>query len=764
MTSIVYVIDDLRVGGAQAHLTRLVQELSRRGHSIEVACMGPAQPAMLSALPESAPVVSFRLSSIRTLAFVAQFLALVRYLRRRRPAIVHTYLNTAGVFGLLAARLAGVPHIVTSRRDIGIFRSGRIRSLEAALSRRWAERVFCVCEAVARAVRRDEAIPENKLRVLLNGIDADGVAPRSAHAGGPVRFGIVAAANRVEKGHREFVEAAGLISRDVAAEFHLVGDGPLRPALEARVRDLGVGDHTIFHGERRDILAFLGTIDVVVIPSYTEGISNAALEAMAKGLPVIATAVDGNLETVADGETGILVPARDPQALAGAMSRYAADPALRAAHGRAGRARLDRLFTVGRMGDRYEEEYRQMLGKGARRPRVALVESSSGMGGTAKYVRQLVDTLDSGRYESSVFARAAVGWYRGIEAAGRVVYFGGPPGSSPPSSSRWRTYLGRARDLARMLPRFLYYRREFRRQAIDLVHTNNTVFEHVPALAAGRSLGIPVLCHLHDHVPLTRVERRAAPWADRFLVLSRAAREMYGRDLSPEKLHVAHNGLILSDYAPERLPAADRKLTRPAVGLVGRLVAWKGHETLIRAVPRVLERVPNATFYLIGEDPSGDGSTKERLLRLAAELGCERALEFTGWIDDPRPLLAQLQVSVVPSTSPEPFGLVILESMALGVPVVASRHGGPLDIIDDGQDGLFHEPGNVEDLARQLLRLLTEPALSTAIVSKARETVARRFSMQAVALQIAAHYDDLLAPSATAARRDPGSRRATPGS
>lgn len=757
MTSVSYVVDDLRVGGAQTHLTRLVQELSRRGHSLEVICMGDAQPVVTSQIPAGVPVVSFHLASVRNPRFLPQFLSLVRHLRRKRPAIVHTYLNTAGVFGLIAARLAGVPHVVTSRRDIGIFRSGRIRALEAFLSRRWADRVFCVCEAVARAVRRDEGIPEEKLRVLLNGIDVAGVLAGPSAREGPVRFGIVAAINRVEKGHREFVEAAAILARmSPSVEFHLVGDGPLRPSLEALGKELGLGDKTIFHGERRDVLEFLDTIDVLVVPSYTEGISNAALEAMAKGLPVVASGVDGNLETVADGETGLLVAPRDPADLARAMQRYAGDRDLRLRHGRAGRERLDRMFTVSRMADRYEGEYGEVQGRSSRRPRVALVESSSGVGGTAKYVRQLVETLDGARFESVVLARAEVGWYKGLdERGGRAVFFGGRPGTSAPAPSRWRTYVGRASDLARMAPRFLYFRRQFRRLGIDLVHTNNNVFEHVPVLAAGRSLGLPVICHLHDQVPLTRLERIAARWPDRFFVLSRAARQMYGRDVPASKLHVIHNGLILPDYEPERLPGSPRRLEHPAVGLVGRLVSWKGHETLIRAIPLILTEVPGARFYFIGDDPSGDGSTRKRLEHLAVELGCAGALEMTGWVDDPRPLLAQLQVSVVPSTSPEPFGLVILESMALGVPVVASRHGGPLDIINNDESGLFHDPGDAPGLARQVVRLLADPELASRVSAAGRLTVAQRFSMDAVAATVQEHYSALLGPASSVGAPSP---------
>jgi glycosyltransferase involved in cell wall biosynthesis len=382
----------------------------------------------------------------------------------------------------------------------------------------------------------------------------------------------------------------------------------------------------------------------------------------------------------------------------------------------------------------------------AERRRIALVESSSGLGGTAKCVRQLVATLDPRRFAPVVFARARVGWYESIEAEGRAaaLFYTGMAPSRATGGGRVRSYLTRAAEIARMVPRRAYFRRAFRSDRIDLVHTNNALFEHVPAILAARSLGLPVICQLHDQVPFTRAEKYAARYPDLFFVLSEAARSTYGRDIPANRIRVVHNGLLLSEYDAASLPPTPFAPRPPAVGLVGRLVDWKGHETLLRAVPKILAHVPNATFHLMGDDPSGAGEQRLRLERLAADLGCGGAVFFTGWIADPRPAIARLQVSVCPSTSPEPFGLVILESMALGVPVVASRHGGPLDILDDGRDGLFHAPGDADDLARQITRLLVEPGLASRVAAAARDTVAQRFSMNAIAGQVEESYERLL--------------------
>lgn len=362
-----YVIDNLRVGGAQVHLSRLAAGLARSGrHDVEIVALGPASPVVAAALPPEVALRSLPMESIRRPSFWAGFVRLVRHLRERRPAIVHTYLNTAGVFGIAAARLAGTGRVVASRRDMGAFRSRRVRALEAFLSRRWAARVVCVCEAVASETVERERLPRERVRVIYNGVDTRGIAPRSQYrAAPPLVLGMVASMDRVEKGHRELLAAVGLAARKRGhpVPLHLVGDGPLRGALEAAARAEGVADATRFLGTRADVTAVLAEVDVAVVPSHTEGISNATLEAMACGLPVVATAVDGNLETVVAGETGQLVPPHDSDALAAALLTYWDDPGIAERHGRAGRRRAEKSFDLATMIRRYEAEYDDLVGR-----------------------------------------------------------------------------------------------------------------------------------------------------------------------------------------------------------------------------------------------------------------------------------------------------------------------------------------------------------------------------------------------------------------
>jgi len=365
MMKIIYVIDDLKVSGAQIHLLHLANGLCSKV-SVEVIALGPCAEDIKIGFDRRIRVHCLGMASVRKVCFWRNFIVLMNQLRRSKPDIVHTYLNTANVFGLLAARLAGVGVVVTSRRDIGCFRTGRIAKLEVFLSRHLADQVFCVCQAVANKVVVEEQIPKTKLKVIYNGVDAGAYTVRqNANMDNTLRFGMVATINREAKGHLDFLEAAvaAHTERPEFAEFHLAGDGPLRPSLEDYCHQNGIEPVTFFVGEIEDVNAFLSGIDVLVVPSHTEGISNALLEGMAKGLPAIATAVDGNLEVVVPDYTGLLVPPVDRSAMKKAFLYFADNRELLRQMGEAGRKRVVEQFSYSGMLDNFFSAYQTLVRK-----------------------------------------------------------------------------------------------------------------------------------------------------------------------------------------------------------------------------------------------------------------------------------------------------------------------------------------------------------------------------------------------------------------
>jgi len=214
-----------------------------------------------------------------------------------------------------------------------------------------------------------------KVRVVRNGVDAIRFQPlperdraRAQHGYGAADlvFGAVGRLTPV-KDHPSLLEAFQSVStRHPHSRLILVGDGEERSTLEEQVRRRGIADRVRLVGHRDDVAQWLGIMDVFVHSSLMEGMSNAVLEAMAVGLPVVATAVGGTPEIVEHGVTGLLVPPATPDALAGAMVSYCENDHVRAAHGAAGRERAEKHFPVMQMVEGYVDVYRHTLARRGR--------------------------------------------------------------------------------------------------------------------------------------------------------------------------------------------------------------------------------------------------------------------------------------------------------------------------------------------------------------------------------------------------------------
>jgi sugar transferase (PEP-CTERM/EpsH1 system associated) len=282
-------------------------------------------------------------------------LKLARLFRRLNLDVVHTHNETACIYGVPAARLARVPLVLNTRHGQGFAPGGR-RTRVFTFAARLADRVVCVSnDAAALSIR--SGIPQGRVTTILNGIDTQKFVFRGPCAMGPA---IVVARLVEAKNIDALIRAAVLIRKQIPQfRVRIVGDGPCRLALEALVAELGLQPSVAFIGEADDVPWQLQQASMFVLPSLSEGVSLSILEAMAAGLPVVATRVGGNLEVVHEGETGFLVPVQDPAKLAEAMVRLAADRELARRMGAAGRRRVESCFDVRAMVRAYEDLYRK---------------------------------------------------------------------------------------------------------------------------------------------------------------------------------------------------------------------------------------------------------------------------------------------------------------------------------------------------------------------------------------------------------------------
>jgi glycosyltransferase involved in cell wall biosynthesis len=275
---------------------------------------------------------------------------LFRLCCRLRPEIVLLCNQRAARLAAPAARLAGVAAVVMRNGLEGSFGDKRWN--------RWLART-CISDFVvnAEALRRELLsygwVAPERVTVIYNGIDPAASAPRRSReavreelrARSEIPILLCAARLADDKGQEDLIRAvASLQPVHPDLRVLIVGEGSRRPALEALVAAAGLGAQIQFLGFRSDVPDLLGAADVVVIPSYREGVPNIALEAMAAGRPVVATAVSGTPEAVIDGETGLLVPPGQPDALAGALARILADPVEARSMGERGKARVQARF------------------------------------------------------------------------------------------------------------------------------------------------------------------------------------------------------------------------------------------------------------------------------------------------------------------------------------------------------------------------------------------------------------------------------------
>ncbi|WP_330181317.1 glycosyltransferase [Nocardia sp. NBC_01503] len=348
---VLYVVPDLRVGGAERHVTTLLPNLDRTRFEPSVICIGEEGELFAHLTAAGVPARALR----RTKRQAGPALRdLVRAMREQRPDVVITRGYNAEALGRIAAWWAGVPNSVVWVHNYGdIEPRGRFRTAVDRILDRRTSAYFGVARAQIRYLADDLGYPESKVKVIYNGVDpsafeiADdrGAVTELGIGADDLVVGIIAAL-RPEKDHATFLAAARIVAEKLpAAKFLIVGDGPMRGAIEDRAADLG--GRVVLAGNRPDIATLLRAMDVFVLSSYSvECFPMALLEAMAAARPAVCTAVGGVPEMIADGETGYLVPPRDPEELARRLIEVLSDTPARRRMGLAARDRVEMFFTL----------------------------------------------------------------------------------------------------------------------------------------------------------------------------------------------------------------------------------------------------------------------------------------------------------------------------------------------------------------------------------------------------------------------------------
>ena len=378
-TRILKVVATLMCGGTENQFMTLGRLLDRSRFDVGFACLRPWGPFVDELRQLGIPLQEYRVATFRSVHALAQQARLARHIARDRIDIVHAYNFYGNVFAVPPARLVA-PVVIASIRD----RSPYLTPMQRRVQRyacQFADRILVNAEAVKDWLVKEEGYDPSNIVIIRNGVDMKRF--EGAPAGDRLRreFGIapharlVVVASRLTrlKGIEHFLAAAAALKpRYPDVHFLIVGetsppDPPYFDELRRLAASLRVADRVTFTGRRSDVPALLAAAAVAVMPSLNEALSNVLLESMAAGAPVVATRVGGTPEALQDGETGLLVPPADADAIATAVAQLLDDRELACRLGRAAHAVIRERFSVERMVHSTEQLYAELLSRKQRR-------------------------------------------------------------------------------------------------------------------------------------------------------------------------------------------------------------------------------------------------------------------------------------------------------------------------------------------------------------------------------------------------------------
>lgn len=357
------MIDSLQTGGSERQFVALSRSLDTTRFRVELGCiqtkgamMEESAAAKLARFPLGGSM--YGLQSWRTR------LNLWRHLRRKKIAIAHAFDFYTNLTLIPPARMAGVPVVIGSHRQLGDLLTPAQWRAQLLVFRRCDA---VVCNSRAAADRLIHAgVDEAKIAVIWNGLPDsafEAVDPAIPPRPGWKRVGMVARMNSAAKQHVMLLHAAArLLGGGTKAEFVFVGDGPLRGELERKATELRIADRVLFLGDRRDVPAILASLDLTVLPSTSESLSNAVIEAMAAGVPVVAADVGGNSELISE-ERGALVPVGDVERLAAEIRRLLDNDEVRNRMRSQCREFARQHFRLDQMARRQERLYTDLLAR-----------------------------------------------------------------------------------------------------------------------------------------------------------------------------------------------------------------------------------------------------------------------------------------------------------------------------------------------------------------------------------------------------------------
>jgi L-malate glycosyltransferase len=650
---------------------------------------------------------------------------LARHLRSNGTAVAQSFDFYSNLTLILAARMARTPVVVGSQRQLGDLLTPA-QSYAQTRAFHWCDAVVCNSRAAAeRLIER--GLPEDKISVIGNGLPLEAFAespcllPRRP---GILRVGMIARMNTRAKNHLLFLQAASrLREKFPQVEFILAGDGPLRGELERDGARLGLAGRVYFLGDQRNIPSVLASLDVSVLPSASESLSNAILESMAAGVPVVASRVGGNPELVNE-ERGILFAPNSDEDFAASIAKVLSDEACRTALGHNARRFAQANFTAERMAGHYEELYTRLLARKRWQPKSRPVVSQKSSEKSDRISVAIVAA--SPRYVGGQSVQADLllrHWKDDPEIRATFI----PIDPTLPWAIAWAEHIPVLRTFVRQP--FYLWRLWWGLKQADIVHIFSASYwsfliAPAPALWIARLRKKKVIVHYHsgearDHLRRFRSARAILLKADRLVVPSGYLAQVF-QEFGLEA-QVVPNMVDLHQFSFRQ-----RRPLHPHLICTRGFYPYYCVDVVVRAFAEVQKKFPDARLDLVG------GGPLERDIRnLVREKGLT-GVEFKGVAAHREIAQYYDQADIfINASCLDNMPVSILEAFASGTPVVSTEPEAMPYLVDHQRNGLLSPPGDAAALAQNVIRVLQDSEMAERLTSNAREEL-RRYSWPAV--------------------------------
>jgi len=726
-------------GGAERQIFELARRLNKKKYSVTIAsleCEGTAPREIIEA--NGCQLATFPVKRIYGISGLLQGLRFIRFLENQKVDILVTYHFSSDIWGAFFGRLAKVRTIISNRRDTGFWRKAH-HIWAYRIINRWVHKVIVVAKAVSDVVCAQEKVPREKIEVIHNGIDLN--HGQSENKGAPSKrklnikkddIVMMHVANITPvKGHIFLFEAFKEIQNEHAnIKLFVIGADEMDGALERLAKQLHIQRNVVFLGEREDVSQLLKLADICVLPSLSEGMSNAILEYMAAGKAVVATNVGGNSELIQDGFNGILVDKENKDDLKNALLDLINDPDRRTTMGQNGLQRVRNRFSMERMIKNYEHTFKTLL---PAQKRILHLISSSGLFGAENIVLTLGINIQNQKYYSIIGALQNT-----VDSKVEVI--------EKASESGVETFtlkcFGRF-DLGAVF-RLKKYMVD---NEIDILHTHNYKSDAIGFLAS-RVTGIPLVATAHGFTDMTH-SVSAYEKLDRWLLGSFFNKVVVvtGKMIKnfPEGKHcVIENGVDVNKFSRDvQKGAALRKRYRIKeddilIGTIGRLSGEKNQKMLLEAMYPLMR--DNDSIKLI---IAGSGPKEDELKQFSEARHLTDRIIFTGVMHDVVSVYSAINIFVLSSLT-EGVPLTVLEAMASRLPVIATRVGGIPDMIENDKTGLLIDSHDTDDLRIKTENLINNQDKRNRLGESAFNFVKANYSLENMCDAYRKVYEEVL--------------------